>query len=252
MPDVYQWRVSATSHRDGINAMRQDLIDSQVAQRPFAIGIILDLIPFVSDQFQELSDRGNLEFSGSSVSNENDGETWVEINDPAMGVFSFTIPARVEAEMTVNGAEIQLEFVTPIELEIQRLSQMGVDRSAFQIFRSVKLSPSAVVSKMEDAADRSKETWVIVQLSQMVDITTRLPDSTSSVTVRASSYVGCGGPVSGSDWYVYRRIQGGLCLVHEGETIYGGPEAYEKKFGPSTESQCRNWIANNCEDDFCE
>lgn len=264
--EIYSWRMSARMHEPSIRSLVEEIIEAHTTQTPLPVEIILDLLPLQTNQDQEIRARGTFTINGDDFQNTADDDLYIEFYDPVIEDFNLTLPAVWKGTVKVSGNDIDLDFEQPLEINMPKIAQIGVDRSSFQLLKSLHVTKQAAVSKYVDLVDNEKETWVVAELSDRVDeedIPILTPEDGAQVTevlmgskinsmfatMASGSSGSCGGDEQGTDWYVYRK-RGGLCIVHQG-IILGGSLHYTTKFGPDTKSNCDAYFLTLCTDGFC-
>src|SRR5689334_21169665 len=103
MADVFVWNKSGTQHSDPVNALREEIIRAHASSSDFPIALIFTLLPVISPQTQDASDRGSLTISGDSFENTATYPLTMDFDDPTMGAFYATIPAVAKGTVTVSG-----------------------------------------------------------------------------------------------------------------------------------------------------
>ena len=243
--DVFRWQMTAYQDKPSVDSLRLDIIEAYTKQQAFPVELILALLPLQTAQTADAAARGSFTFSGSKFANVVDDETWIEFEDPVLKTFSATVPAEWTGSVTVTGNDLRVEFDRPIELDIPRLAELGVDRSRFQQYQAAEVSPSLAISYLRESIGEGRETWVEVELEPTALVTRSAAlEIQSSSVFRASNNCDTSNP-NDPNWYVYQR-QGGLCIVHHGTIVVGGQVAYVYKFGPATQAQCSAWADANC------
>jgi hypothetical protein len=258
--DIYQWKMSARPHKDSIIALKKEIADAHSSQAQFPISLIVDLLPLQTNQSEEMISRGNFTITQDDFLNEADDELWMEFYDPVIEDFFATIPAFWKGTLKNENNIITILFDEPLELELPKVTQLGVDRSAYQLLKSIQVSTVASISKFIDSNDEDKETWILAEFgdSEEVDLATfdlhAVGKDTESFGARmvnplvafadGENESNCGSDPNEPVWYVYKRGQ--LCIVHHG-TMYGS-NGYTVVYGPDTKAACDNWVNNNCDD----
>lgn len=261
MSDVFSWYMSAAPHRASVEAVRNEIVDSHAASRPLPVGLILDLLPLKTDQGAEIAARGMFEWDGDQFSNQAAEDLFVEFEDPVLKTFSITIPAEWSGTLSLSGDELTLTFEAPLTITIPELANQGVNRSALQNVSLIRLDPSASNTRFVDALEVTRITWIVASLDPAVSFMSAaaLESFTSgedevTETTRSLRYYrmfstsnNCGeGDPDNPNWYVYER-NGGMCVVHYGEIIYGGELAYRYRFGPATKDKCDRYAQDHCD-----
>ncbi len=254
--------MSAKPHRDSILALTQEIAEAHKNQTSFPISLITDLLPLQTDQAVEVGARGTFTFNQDEFINEADSELWIEFYDPVMEEFSTTLPAIWKGHLKNENSVLTIIFDEPLELEIPRITSLGIDRSAYQLLESIQVSSVASISKLKDANDEEKEIWIQADIEDNLESGIELfplhkvGDSTETFGERMMNPIialtkdenssSCGPDANDPEWYVYKRSQ--LCITHHG--IMYGSNGYTKEYGPSTKADCDNWINNNCDDTY--
>lgn len=264
--EIYTWRMSASMHAPSIRSLAEEIIEANTSQTPLPVEVILDLLPLQTNQDQRIRERGEFVVTGNHFENIADSELFVEFYDPVIEDFNLTLPEVWKGKVLVSGDEVDIVFENPLEINIPKISEIGVDRSSFQLLVSLHVTKSAAVSKYLDDTDSDKETWVVAELSELDDDEDESPalipeDGVAVTQAFSSSEVNpmfamasgssgsCGGGDSDPDWYVYRK-NGGLCLVHKG-IIVGGSLHYTEIYGPDFKTNCDKYLLTACNDGFC-
>ncbi len=239
--DTFTWTMTAFPHKSAIDALRLEIREARANGSAVPTGLILDLIPLSSAQAQQLAERAPFQFSGDKFESVGDALR-SEIYDPVLDVYYVSVPEVWNGSVTTNAeGSVEIVFETPIQLELPRLASLGISRSKFQRLTKVTGSPDRVVSELIDETNGAT-TLLDVHLTPTAEPLAH--GFTGKMLARASS------PCEGGDeanWNVYeRRNSAGMCVVHEGDYIYGGEVAYDRKFGPDTKEACEQYARNNC------
>ena len=261
--DIYQWIMSAKSHEDSIRVFRQEVIESHTNQTPFPISLIFDLLPLQTNHAKDAIARGSFKINQDEFSNHVNDDLWMEFFDPVIEEYYVTIPASLEGTIKIKDDIVTIIFNVPLELEIPRISRLGIDRSAYQVLTSIQVSSVATISKFADVNDSDKETWILAEFGvtqktnlalfdlHFVDDKTehsgeRLVNPLLSL-VDNENRSGCGPDPDDPGWYVHKRRSDNLCIVHYGTMIYGGSISYIIVYGPNTRTNCQDWVNINCD-----
>lgn len=247
MTDVFYWRMNAAMHRTSVAALVAEIRDSQTKKQPLPLSIITTLLPLATPQREEIAKRGNFEWvSEQSWENRANTELRVQLDDPAMGTFFALLPAHWKGSVEGDESELELTFDTPLELEIPKLAELGLGRSAFQLFVSITVSAELAESVLDDGVDQSKETRVQAILGDFLNVR----QFEGNLKVRVAELFSLGRDCGTQDkndpnWYVYRRINGGLCFIHYG-TVIDHAEIYQYVFGPGTYEEASRAEQQSC------
>ena len=243
MSDTFTWSMSAIPHASSINALRHDIIDAFRASGKLPIGLVLDLLPINTPNAQELIERGSFQFDSNSFSSEGDS-SHIEIFDPVLDTYYLDIQEKWAGTIQVTNDTVELTFEPPLDLELPKLAQLGIGRSKFQRLVKMTGDSNRVVSELEDSVNKSKTLLDVHLKDEVPALAAGLQGKLIGMLSSECTVSGGGGT---DNWYVYeRRNQQGMCVVHEGEYIYGGSIAYDKKFGPDSYDACKNYARANC------
>ena len=245
------WRMSAIEHRSVVRAFRQDIIKHVQSGTAFPVGEIVDLLPIQTDQADDLRARGDFVITGGQFVNAAAQSLDVTINDPAMGMYTLTIPKKWAGTATINGEEVTLKFDGGIKAEIPRLRDLGVRRSEFQTFVEIQCDAKLSTSRFVDTVDTNLVTLVEVTVGSAT-VSKRDYKTAGNLVVFDSSVQCASGDPGAQDWYVIVRKNDGLCFVHEGTVVEGGMVAYDTRFGPSTEAACDDYENQHCPNGYWE
>lgn len=249
--DVFVWPMSAEANKGAVDMLRDEIISAHQAQpqRPVPISLVFALLPVTAEDTQPAIARGNFIFNGDRWENRANDPLEVAFNDPVLKEYSITFPAVFAGTIEVVGPRVKLVFEPPIEIEIPRLAELGVDRSKFQQLVSVDTSPEQSLSILKEASGEQRETWIQVRLARNSALAPGAFLEVSGVRLMDFSSGGnpCGGDPNDPNWYVYERNTDHLCFVHYGTVIEGGQLAYTYRFGPATYDACNSWSNTHCQ-----
>lgn len=236
--DVFHWTMDASMHIRQVALLRTEVATARSNQTPLAIRDVLVLVPLNTMQSEEAIQRGDLTFSGDQFENRDDQPLYMEFGDPVLETFSAEIPARWAGTVELDGDTVKVRFDPPIELEIPRLAEMGVNRSSFQALTRVTLSPSVSTSVLQEVGRPEKETWVEAILTENALFEMAADADVASYVKMFGSTNPCGSTEDEPNWYLVRRKRDRLCFVHDGKVITGGQVAYDVLYGPATKADC--------------
>lgn len=243
--DVFHWKMSAAPHKESVDSLRIEIIHAYQNQLPVPISLIFALLPLDTDQADEAQARGNFEFDGDLFRNEAANPLWIEFRDPVLKTFNMTIPEIWGGTIQLVGEKLTIRFDPAIEWEIPRLTELGVDRTAFQIFESIEADPQVSITILRDKGSPSKETWIEARLDPSVPFRLEADSSVSSIVTFDTAEECSHGDPEEPNWYVYRR-RDQLCIVHYGTIAIGGQLQYQYRFGPAKKSECERWRNREC------
>lgn len=235
--DTYTWELTGFPHKSSVDALRTDIIFAHANQSPFPISIVVDLLPLQSDQLDEVARRGNFLISGDAFSNEADTELVVTLEDPAIETFFVTLPSIWSGRLHVAGDELEIVFDPALELEVPRLETLGVNRSKYQLVTSIACSPARAVTTLQDKISQGAETLIDVLLDPDAEAAMSVRRAATSAMATIMSSKCTSGEPDDPNWYVYRRRNDGICIIHYGSIVYGA-NAYDWRFGPATYDAC--------------
>lgn len=243
--DIFHWRMSAAQHKSAVDQLRREIILAHRHQTPLPVSLVVQLLPLRSEQLAEAAARGSFTFTDDTWSNEAMDELWMEFEDSVLQTFNTTIPRVWSGRVSINGEQLTIHFDSVLEIEIPRLSEMGVGRSSFQIMVSVDVDTDISLTILREVGQTGRDTWIEAKLNES---TMRMYAAPKEVT-RYSAFDtedSCAQDENERDWYVYRRLSAGLCFVHKGTIILGGEVAYERLFGPGTKAEADAFERQNC------
>ncbi|MEM6410163.1 MAG: hypothetical protein AAF683_01350 [Pseudomonadota bacterium] len=248
MTDVFHWEMSAANHKGSVDALVHEIKEAHHSQSPLPIRVILDLLPLQVADPDALTSKGDgtFEIQGDSFQNVSDDEVVSEFFDPVLQDHTITFPAIMAGKLDVSpdGGLLVVSFQPPLEMEIPRLADLGVQRSMFQWITQITLTDESSVTVLKDKADEDLETWVDAEL-----VTPRTKALSVPATVQSISTLGVSGSCNSDpddpNWYVYQR-RDNLCLTHYGRIAVGGQLAYRLRAGPGTKSQMDQFMNANC------
>jgi len=243
--DIFKWKMSAEMHKNSVYTLRNEIIEHYNEQKEMSISLILDLLPLETNDTQTILDRGNISFDGDNFENNGD-ESWIEFHDQVLGDYFATIKELWSGNIKTKDEEIVLEFTTPIELEIPQLTNLGVNRSAFQILKKIISTKETTISILVDSESEVKETWIDAVLdNEKYNENKDFKEDLENYLLFDTSENSCGKDPEEPNWYVYKRITDGLCFVHYGRMM-NQAHRYILAYGPSKKKDCDNWANNNC------
>ena len=264
--NVYHWRMSAADHRASVLSLVYEIKQAHASQHPMPVSLISDLLPLQSNDLDLINARGEFEFSGDEFTNSVDDELWVEFYDPVLEEFSTTLPQEWKGRLEVTDTSLSIIFFEPLEIEMPRLSTLGVDRSSFQNITSIHVTEDASLTRMYDGVDPNKETWIQAELStssekdildefgfpHLTDETEEYWESRVNPLVNKMAKEKskkCADPDE-PNWYLYRRNTDGICLVHQGRIVQNA-HLYQQIDGPATKADIERAFHNLCPDGLC-
>ncbi|MEW8047658.1 MAG: hypothetical protein AB2805_14295 [Candidatus Thiodiazotropha sp.] len=250
--EIFKWRMSAEIHKESVDLLRDEIIEAHSKKEPLPISIIFALLPLDSANAQEISDRGDFIITNDSFENIYHSETLGEFRDPVLKDFFIRIPEVMSGTITVTGTDIDIIFTPPMEMEISRLSELGVDRSKFQLVKGIHLTVGLSTTYMQENNALGRETWIEAVLipgtvSELNDV--QIASQEVSITGVASSMdASCqSSDPDEPNWYVYQRGTSGYCFTRYGRIAMGGQLAYTYRFGPATKEQCYEYQRLHCD-----
>ncbi len=262
MADIFSWYMSAALHRDSVEALRREILESYQNQSPLPVGLILQLLPLQTPNEEEISMRGSFEWQGETFTNGASAETWVEFSDPVLGNFSSTIPPTWRGTIDVRDGEITLNFIDALKVSIPEIANQGINRSIQQRFDQAVLTAAFSRSRFVDVSDENKISLIVATLDPTVDLKSgqalgveneaHIADSARDLEFYRAISTGSscgGGDPDEPNWYVYRRVNDGLCIIHYGRINVGGVVAYVYEYGPDTKAACDRFWRDNCDTD---
>lgn len=232
--------MTAYPHKSAADALRFEISEAHAQGASVTTGLILDLLPLSTAQAQELAERDPFQFTGDKFESSGD-ELRTEIYDPVLDVYYLSVPSVWSGSVIISAGTVEILFDTPLQLELPRLASLGVSRSKFQKLIKITGDPERVVSELVDDANGATTILDVHLVPTAVPLARGL---TGKLLAMASSPC----PTSSeANWNVYeRRNSHGVCVVHEGDYIYGGGQAYDKVFGPDTKEACDEYARANC------
>lgn len=263
--DVYHWRMSAADHRASVLSLVHEIKQAHASQQPMPVSLITDLLPLQTNDFDLINARGVFEFSGDEFINSADGELWVEFYDPVLEEFSTSLPQEWKGHLAVTETSLSIIFFEPLEIEMPRLSSLGVNRSSFQNIVSIHVTDDASLTRMYDGLDQNKETWIQAELStesekdildkfgfpNLTDETEEYSESRFNPLINKmvkENSSECSDPQD-PNWYVYKRNDG-ICIVHLGRILQNA-HTYHRIAGPGTKEQMDSIYHARCSSGFC-
>jgi hypothetical protein len=238
--DPFTWTMSAYPHKSEIDALRLEIREAHANGTPLPTGLLLDLVPLRAAQAQDLAERAPFAFTGDHFESAGDALR-AEIYDPVLDVYYLSVPDVWSGTVTITGEAVTIVFDTPIQLEIPRLAALGVSRSKFQKLTKINGDSQRIMSQLVDDANGS---ITIIDVHLLPDAPPLVAGLTGRIVAMASSP--CPG-MAQDDWNVYERKNShGFCVVHEGDYIYGGGQAYDRVFGPDTKDKCEDYARQHC------
>jgi len=241
---VFKWQMDATAHKGAVRSLRDEITEAHRLQTPLPISIIFSLLPVTSEQVEVAKARGAFEFSGDDFRNEADSALDMEFSDPVMHTFTVTIPEVIAGQVDISDTSLKISFSPTLDMDIPRLAELGVDRSRYQALRQIEVTAGASVTVLYERTGDQRETWIVAVLERgFIPQIRGLSEARSLSVLRSSDPCA---DLTGDDYYVFRRT-GGLCFVNKG-TIEGGQLAYEQRYGPATQAECREWVNTHCDE----
>lgn len=262
---VYHWRMSAADHRTSVLSLVHEIKQAHASQQPMPVSLITDLLPLQSNDLDLINARGDFVFSGNEFVNDAEDELWVEFYDPVLEEFSTTLPMEWKGRLEVTDTSLSIIFFDPLEIEMPRLSTLGVDRSSFQNITSIHVTEDSSLTRMYDGVARNKETWIQAEFSassekdildefgfpQLTDETEEYSESRFNPLVNKMIIENanrCSDP-DDPNWYLYRRDDG-ICIVHSGR-ILRNAHRYQQIDGPGTKADMDSAFSVRCSGDSC-
>lgn len=239
---IFKWKMNAEMHKSAVYALREEIIEHYNEQKEMSMALILDLLPLETNDIQTILDRGNIKFNGDEFTNIGD-ESLIEFHDQAMGDYYATIKEVWNGKIIIVDEQIEIEFNTPIELEIPQLTNLGVNRSAFQILKKITSSKETTISVLVDSVSENKETWIDAVLdNSKYNENEDFKEDLENYLLFDTSEGGCGN--AGEDpnepnWYVIARQDGSSCFVKYGSEL--NPSYPRFLYGPATKEACDNY-----------
>lgn len=242
MSDTFTWSMSAIEQASAISALRKEIALAHNEEGKLPIGLILDLLPLNTPNAQEVMERGAFAFLGNTFVNKGDAVR-IEIFDPVLDTYFLDAPDVWQGTVATSGDRIEINFQEPLALEMPKLAQLGVGRSKFQLVDKISCDPDRLVTELSDTVNGNV---TILDVRLRIDASPLMVGLSGKIIGMASSDCPVG-DLGSKNWYVYsRRGQDGMCVLHEGETIYGGSVAYDKVFGPATYDECSRYANEHC------
>jgi hypothetical protein len=259
MADEFRWRMDASAHDTVLRALRAQIMSAHQLQQPLPMAEIIALVPLITSQHDDVGRRGAVTFTGDRFANRANDPLWITFSDPAIGEFYVTLPAVFSGTVRVNLQEIAIALDSPIELEIPKLAELGVNRGSFQDLTTITLSPEISISTLIDKTAPQRITKIEAELASGIllrgaageagDAQKRRPGGPSAFEREvAARLLGakdpCGPDPNDPVWRVYRRADG-ICII-EGDGWAEGGGVWVPVFGPDTKAACDRYFNANC------
>lgn len=240
--DIFKWKMNAEMHKSSVYALRKEILEHYNEQKEMSMALILDLLPLETNDIQTILDRGNIKFNGDEFTNIGD-ESLIEFHDQAIGDYYATIKEVWSGKIIITDEKIEIEFSTPIELEIPQLTNLGVNRSAFQILKKIISSKETTISVLVDSVSETKETWIDAVLdNSKYNENEDFKEDLENYLLFDTSEGGCsntGEDPNEPNWYVVSNISQSTCLVQYGSTR--NPSYPVILYGPDTQQACSSF-----------
>jgi hypothetical protein len=259
MADEFRWRMDASAHDTVLRALRAQITSAHQAQRPLPMAEIITLVPLITTQQDDVERRGAVTFTGDRFVNRANQPLWITFSDPAIGEFYVTLPDVFSGTVRVNLSEIAIALDTPIELEIPKLAELGVNRGSFQDLTNITLSPEISISTLKDKSAPQRITKIEAELASGLLLQgaaaagekqgRRSAGPSAFEYAVAARLLGakdpCGPDPKDPVWSVYRRADG-ICIIEGDDWAAGGSTTWVRVFGPATKAACDQYFNNHC------
>lgn len=169
MANILFYRLAAYDHKDNVNQIQQDFNQLLTTMQPYPIINLLRLIPLQFGSINALLDRKQISSPANGTLSCPYRETqYIQLGDPALGNMYLSIPAVCEATANRTDSYLSLTLSPGFVLQINKLTEGGLNRSAFQNIRAIIFEPNVCTTVLEDQNDRNKITHLVVYLDRTV------------------------------------------------------------------------------------
>jgi hypothetical protein len=261
--DIFHWQMSAIMHKSAVMTLQTYIVDAyqSVPQGSVPIVLLFALLPLHCEQADEAIGRGSIQIIGQQWQNITDSDLLLDFADPVLKDFTSTLPAALKGTLNVEDSILKIYFDPAIPIEIERLAELGVNRSKYQLLTKMEVSSQRVISYLKDKYIEEKEVWIEALFEQDLQSLFSL-SSEDSIKTFSDTY-SCppsqspspspdpGGPSgpgpSDKNWYVFKRQNDGCCFLHDNPTYIYQALIYDRVYGPDTYQNCSNWANTNCD-----
>jgi len=265
MLDILNYEMTAYDQKDQFNSCQREMIAAYKSSKPFPTKRLLQLFPALAASRRDILKRGPINFSFSKKFAETDyeEEQMLTFGDPALGQVFFTVPAKMKSKVEFNEANktIELILIDKIEMQVNKLAEEGLNRSAFQIVKKMKFQNEIVITVLEDVVAPQNITNLIVYLTAdntkrinlLASFQEQLSLKTESIVfkrfpLRSLDEVDCCDGLLGDQKYlVYKRKgdpeepNGCVCNIKQGHCGFRG-EWEVMQDGFETKEDAEKWV----------
>jgi len=258
-------RIQAPQMHDRTMAFRDDFTTHYLAtNQPFPIKKALAatcLQPTSPSATKLLLRRGNLRISGKKDIENAIGAAVSAVFQPVLNNQQFqvtvTFPQPFRATAIVNGPELSLTIITPVDLTfITKPRQPNGDDYPIPTFQKLvgySINNDAIAMHLHESGNTTNEIILMLLLTGIpADMRRTLDLMPSQLRQSIESQAGAGMSLSPWDglcpdkkWYVIWSSAEPLCQTHKGD---GVPIGFQRKTDQSFDSEgdAQNWINKNC------
>jgi len=265
MQDVINYEMTAYDQKLQFNTLQQEMTNAFLTSGAFQIKRILQLFPVISSSRRDMLRRSPLKFSFNEkhVATDYDTEQMLAFGDEALGQVYMSLPAHLTARVERNEMEGMITFILidRIEMQINKLTEGGLNRSAFQNVLSMAFKTDVTITTLQDTLDSNKITNLVVYLAPKFNfdehsnafgtylgtVFPRLPSPPIRMNSIASKKIDstCCDGLFEDEWIVYKRKNDptNTCNVTKINCIAGGQAEWEiVKRNFKKESDAEMWI----------
>ncbi|WP_417799198.1 hypothetical protein [Tenacibaculum sp.] len=167
MRNVFHWRMDASMHLDQVLACRKYIIESFEVSSSVSIEFLFQLMPLYYEDLSDVKERGDFELDNNNFQNSGDAFN-MELSDPAIGSYFLDVPEVISGKYTKDNIseEFIIEFDSKLELEIPEITELGINRSSFQLLEKVISNLDGTTTILKDTIDSSKFIWIEASLTK--------------------------------------------------------------------------------------
>lgn len=217
MKNVFHWRMDASMHQDQVLACRKYIIESFVSSSNISIELLFQLMPLYYEDLSNVKERGDFELESDNFQNSGDAFN-IELSDPAIGSYFLDAPEVISGKYKkdANGEEFIVEFDSKLEIEIPEITELGINRSSFQLLEKVISNLDGTTTIMKDSIDSSKFIWIEASLNK--DSSNLVDRMGNEEIEKFSSFDSSSTDCSGVDpdeptWYAVKNNRTQHCFV---------------------------------------
>lgn len=264
--DILNYELTAYDQKASFNTIQTEMERAYDNSGRIPTRRILELFAVLTPNRRDILRRGPLTFTKDQkkVSTVYDEDQMITFGDEALGQVFLSLPGHLSAGVKIDSKKkvFSLELKDRLEMQVDKLAEMGSNRSAFQIIKRLDFNVNYFISVLSDSLSPDRITNLVVYLDQAhlhsVDLSKinyleevgYLPES--AIQFKTRSMVALDNDnccdIFDSRWVVYKKKgdqpdENGKTVCFVQQTNCGGPDAqsWEVLVYKDTQQEAEDW-----------